>query len=178
MNKVTLLILALFGFMTMNGQAQMSVAATVGLQVPLGDFATGRNMGLGFTIIGKYMVKDNLALGASVGFSQFSTDGVGGVNISIMPITGLAEYHFGESSMRPYVGADLGVYTTTSSGVNGVGVNFSNSDSNFGFAPTVGLVFGKSESLTFMVNGKYNTIVGEGASSSWLGVNLGAIFQL
>ena len=178
MKKLIFLVLSLLGFMTMNVQAQISVGATVGLQVPTGDFADAANMGLGFTIIGKYMVKDNLALGASVGYSQFGTDKDGlNVNYSIIPITGLIEYHFGEGSLRPYVGADLGVYTLKTH-IKFQGASTSDSKSNFGFAPTGGLIFGKSESLSFVVNAKYNYIMGDGNFDSWIGINFGAFFKL
>jgi outer membrane protein W len=176
MKKVILVVLTLVGFMTMNVQAQMAVGGTVGLQVPVGDFAEGINMGFGITVIGKYMVKDNLALGASVGYSQFGTD-IEDVNLSIRPITGLVEYHFGTEGVRPYIGADVGVYTVKAN-VKSQGVNVSASESYLGFAPTGGLIFGKSESLSFVVNAKYHFVMSEGASTSWLGANFGVIFQL
>ena len=176
MKKSILVVLALFGFMTMNAQAQMAVGGTVGLQVPVGDFGDEANIGFGFTIIGKYMVMDNLAVGASVGYSQFGTD-FDDINYSIRPITGLVEYHFGDASIRPYIGADVGVYTIKAN-VKTQGVKASVGDSFFGFAPTGGVTFGKSESLSFMINAKYNVMTTHDSPSSWLGVNFGAIFQL
>ena len=176
MKKVILVVFALVGFMTMNVQAQMAVGATVGLQVPMGDFAEGTNMGFGITVIGKYMVKDNLALGVSVGYSQFGTD-VDDVNFSIRPITGLVEYHFGTEGIRPYVGADVGVYTAKAN-IKSQGVNVSASESYLGFAPTGGVIFGKSESLSFMANVKYNVMLTDETSTGWIGINFGAIFQL
>lgn len=176
MKKIILLVLALLSFMAMNAQAQMSVGATAGLQLPMGDFADGFKMGIGFNISGRYMLKDNLAVGANVGFTKFGGE-VDGYSASIMPITGMVEYYFSEGSMRPFVGGDVGLYNYKIN-IDVAGFESSASETYLGFAPTGGVLIEKSESLSFIIKGKYHIVTTEGSSSSWLGVNAGVIFKL
>ncbi len=78
--------------------------------------ADGMKTGFGFDLLGKYMLNENLAVGVDVGWARFGTEDLGleedveASGSGLCPITALAEYHFGTGKVKPFVGADLGLY--------------------------------------------------------------------
>jgi outer membrane protein W len=174
MKKTILLgvMLLIFGV----SQAQIHVGATIGPQFPMGNFSDGFNIGFGFNVVGKYMLKENMAVGLNLGYTRFGT-GSEGVTGSMIPITGLFEYHFDAGNIKPYVGADLGLY---SYGVKYklFGETASDSKVYFGFAPTVGALYALNDKLSLCANLKFNCVLTEDNSATWLGLNVGAIFKI
>jgi opacity protein-like surface antigen len=173
--KKTLLIAAMLLVFGVT-QAQIHVGATIGPQFPLGDFGDAAKAGFGLNVAGKYMLNENMAVGLNLGYTRFGT-GVEDFSYSMIPVTGLFEYHFGTGNIKPYAGADLGLYS--------FGVKFkigdeSSSDSKmyFGFAPTVGALYGLSDKLSLCANLKFNCVLSEGDASTWLGLNVGAIIKI
>jgi opacity protein-like surface antigen len=176
MKKLQVFVVAIFCFVAFNANAQMSFGGTLGLTMPMGDFGTGLKTGFGLNVIGKYSLADNMAVGASVGYSSF---GSGSENISfgVIPITGIFEYSFGEGAFKPYIGSDLGLYMFRSK-ITFLGVSSSSSSTYFGFAPTAGVMYDISDNLSFCANAKYNFVMSEGSNSTWIGLNAGIIFKL
>ena len=181
MKKVHILILAFLSIIVFNAHAQIDIGATIGLQIPTGNFGDGVKTGFGFNVVGKYILKENIAVGLSLGYISFGMKDTGMEGISasaaIMPITGLFEYHFGSGKVRPYLGADLGLYRLTAK-AKYQGVTASTSSSYFGFAPVAGIICGISEKLSFCANLKYNDVLSEGDSTTWLGINAGIILKI
>jgi opacity protein-like surface antigen len=176
MKKFQILILVFNVFFVFNSQAQINVGATVGVQLPMGTFGDGFKTGFGFNAVGKYMLKENMAVGLNLGYTKFGTE-VEGLSGSMMPITGLFEYHFGTGNIKPYVGADLGLYIYSVK-VEILGQSSSDSKMYFGFAPTGGVLYGLSDMLSLCANLKYNYVMTEGDAASWLGINVGAIIKI
>jgi outer membrane protein W len=180
MKKFTVLFLALFCLFSFSANAQMSGGATLGLQAPIGDFADGAKMGVGINLFGKYMLNDNMAVGANLGYNRFGAEDFGwdevdyNASFSMIPITGLFEYHFGGSSLKPYVGADLGIYRFGMR-VKYEGESESESELYFGLAPVAGITYDINETLKFIANLKLHNVFAEDESLSWIGINAGVI---
>ena len=181
MKKVLVLIFAFLCIIVFNAQAQIDIGATIGVQIPTGSFGDGVKTGFGFNVVGKYMLKENIALGLNLGdqFFGMKDSGLesGSASVSIIPITALFEYHFGSGKVKPYLGADLGLYVLTAK-IKILGVKASSSNTYFGFAPVGGIMCELSEKMSFCANIKYNDVLSEGESSSWLGINAGIIFKI
>jgi hypothetical protein len=109
MKKIQIIAFVLLGFIAFNSQAQINVGATIGAQFPVGKFGDVFKTGFGFNAVGKYMLKENIAIGLNLGYTKFGTD-YDGYSCSMVPITGLFEYHFSFGNIEPYIGADLGIY--------------------------------------------------------------------
>ena len=176
MRKLRILVVAIISFVTFSASAQIGIGGTVGLTLPMGDFGNGLKTGFGFNAIGKYNLSDNMAIGASVGYSSFGT-GSDNLSFGVIPITGLFEYSFGSGAFKPYLGSDLGLYMFRSK-VTFFGNSSSSSDTYFGFAPTAGATYEFKSNLSFCANLKYNFVMSDNSNSTWLGINAGIIFKL
>lgn len=182
MKKALILIALFIGFIVFSAQAQINVGATVGVQIPTGSMSDGMKTGFGFDLLGKYMLNENLALGVDIGWARFGTEDLGieeDVNASgqFIPITALAEYHFGTGKVKPFVGADLGMYIFKIK-ASYQGISASTSDSYFGFAPIAGIEYDIKDNLAFTANLKYNYILVEEDDGSYFGINAGVILKI
>jgi opacity protein-like surface antigen len=181
MRKTLILFVAFIGLIVFNTQAQINVGATVGVQIPTGSMADGMKTGFGFDLLGKYMLNDNLAVGLDVGWARFGAEDLEYEDVeasgSFIPITALAEYHFGTGKVKPFAGIDLGLYIFKAK-VSSQGYSVSTSDSYFGFAPLAGIEYDIKDNLAFTANLKYNYILIEEDDGSYLGINVGMIFKL
>jgi len=185
MKKISILVFALLGFFAFNAQAQINVGATIGAQIPMGDFSNDLKTGFGINAVGKYMLNENMALGLNLGYSKFGTD-IDGLSCSMMPVTALFEYYFGDGNVKPFLGADLGLYNYNAKveyTIMGQSQSSSDSKSYLGFAPTVGILCDLNDNFSLLANLKYNYVMskddatGESAAT-WLGINVGAIFRI
>ena len=165
----------------------MNFGASVGVQFPTGSGSEGMKTGFGFNVVGKYFLKENIAVGLNSGylrfgikeFSLFGADFSG--STSFIPITGLFEYHFGTGKIKPYLGADLGAYiviTKAEGTYQGEHQSDSNSEAHFGFAPVAGLSAEINDNTSFWANLKYNDVTASGGSATWFGINAGLIFKI
>jgi len=182
MKKISILIIALLGFIVFNSHAQINIGATVGVQIPTGTMADGMTTGFGFDIVGKYMLSENLAVGVDVGWARFGTEDLGleqdvSASGSFIPLTGLIEYHFGTGKVKPFIGTDIGLYIFKVK-ASYMGISASTSQSYFGFAPLGGIEYDIKDNLAFTANLKYNFVLAEGDNVSYLGINVGIIFKL
>jgi hypothetical protein len=177
--KKIFLLFAFAAIFSVKAQAQVQLGLHAGVGIPMGTFGDGFNLGIGGGGNFKYLLSDNFALGASVSYYTFGSKStnVGPIKIeapalNLIPIHANAEYYFGDGSTKPFIGADLGVTMRSSSAAG------SKSQSNFSFAPILGIKFGLGESVDLFGNAKYNLITGELASTSYIGINFGLLFNL
>ncbi len=180
MRKIQILLVVVLAFLALNVNAQINIGATIGAQLPMGSFGDGYKTGFGFNAVGKYMLKENMAVGLNLGYSAFGSD-VDGVSSSMMPITGLFEYHFGSGALKPYVGADLGMYRfgyKMEMEIMGEKISESGSEMYLGFAPTGGILYGMSDKLSLCANLKYNYVMSEGDAATFLGINVGIVYKI
>lgn len=180
MKKLSLLFLVLFCFFSFSANAQIYGGATLGLQAPIGDFGDAADMGFGINLTGKYMLNENMAVGLNLGYNRFGGEdwdlGEGDYKISysMIPITGLFEYHFGGDVVKPYLGADLGLYSFGATVKYG-GESESDSELYIGFAPVAGILYDLNENLKLCANIKFHNVFAEGESLSWFGINAGVV---
>ncbi len=183
MKKLSLMFLALICFFTFNANAQILGGATLGLQAPIGDFADGAKMGVGINLVGKYMIKENMAVGLNIGYNRFGAEDFGfdeydiDASYSMIPVTGLFEYHFAGNSIKPYVGADLGLYSFGDK-VKYEGESEKDSEIYLGLAPVAGITYDINDNVTFCANLKIHNVFSDGDTASWIGINAGVIIPL
>ena len=181
MKKTLILIVAFIVFIVFSTQAQINVGATVGVQIPTGSMADGMKTGFGFDLLGKYMLNENLAVGVDIGWARFGTEDLDYEDVEasgqFIPLTALAEYHFGTGKVKPFVGADLGLYIFKVK-AKYQGISASTSESYFGFAPLAGIEYDIKDNLAFTANLKYNYILIEDDDGSYFGINVGIIYKL
>lgn len=178
MKKTSLLIFVLMCFLSYNAKAQFVAGATLGLQVPVGDFGDGAKAGVGINLSGHYMLKENMAVGLNIGFNRFGGQDFGfgdedyNYSYSMIPVTGLFEYHFSAGSIKPYAGLELGLYNF------GYRVKYGgeverDGESYFGLAPAAGVLYNINENLILCANLKLNNVFAEGDNLTWIGINAG-----
>lgn len=168
-------IVALFLFSGLAANAQIKVGVNGGVQIPTGDLGDGAKTGFGGGLSGKYMLNPNMGVGLNLGYYSYggkevtaAAEGSEGVtstsvdnassktDISIIPITANYTYYFGEGSLKPYVGVDLGAAIMK---MKNDAYGIDSSSTKFMFAPVVGVEYGLTESLALELNVKYNFIV-------------------
>jgi hypothetical protein len=192
MKKILLaLSIAVMAFST-NAQ-QIKLGGNLGLAVPMGDFGDVAGTGFGFSATGKYMLNEQMAVGANLGYYGFGEKeysvGYGTVKVgySIIPVTGLFHYYFLTEGLKVYAGGDLGFYSckatvTTPSysayGYTVAGGTASTSETKIGFAPTVGVEYPINDMLSFEGNLKYQYIATSGTAITAFGINVGILYNL
>lgn len=114
--------------------------------------------------------------------------------VTLTPVTGTLDYYFTEGGLlRPYIGADAGVYFSKyDAKLNGNTILESSRHSNFGAAPRAGLIFAFGN-MGIQVEGIYHFVFGNKnhssttgsagnidfeSTSKFGGVNVGVIFGL
>jgi len=159
--KIKSLLLVAIIAMSFAANAQIKLGAGLGLAIPMGDFLgkdyTNMGMGFGLNVTGTYMLNDNMGVGAGVGYYTMSNKDDSKGKINITPVVGNFTYYFGGDAIKPYAGADLGIYMVKGE-YDGTEVF---SLSQIGFAPTVGAEYGLNDMLAINANLKYCYITGD-----------------
>lgn len=175
--KITLAVaVVLFAFVA---NAQIKINAGAGLVLPMGTFGDAYKMGFGGYVGGKYMLNDNMAVGATIGFaslkptSDYETLFGDDIKYTLIPVAANFTYYFGTEGFKPYAGVDLGYYVMKAK-IMGISV----STNEIGFAPTLGFEYSFSDKLGLDVNAKYHYIMTEGDASTAVGVNVGIVYNL
>lgn len=172
-------VLAALTFLSVAASAQIKIGADLNVGMPTSsDFGDYAGTGFGGGINAKYMFNENM--GAGLGFSYLSFPGkdfADGINFTIMPITANFTYYFMTETLKPYAGIDLGLYTASSD------ADGAESESDFGFAPVVGMEYAFTDALALNVNLKYNYIMSKDddkgtEDTSFLGINVGIVYSL
>jgi len=176
MKSIKIFAFVLLSFFALNTHAQMHIGATIGAQVPMGDFGDAMNPGFGINFFGKYSLNESMAVGLNVGYHSFGSD-LEGFSCTMMPVTGLFEYYLGSGAMKPYLGVDLGFYKY-SFDMEFMGISSSVSETYLGFAPTGGILYGLNDKMSLVANLKYNVVLSEDSSTGYLGINAGLVYQI
>lgn len=178
MKKTSLVIVVLMCFISYNAKAQFVAGGTLGLQAPVGYFGDWAKVGVGINLSGQYMLKENMAVGLNIGFNRFGGQDFGfgdedyNYSYSMIPITGLFEYHFTVSSIKPYAGLELGFYHMGFRAKYGREVE-RDGEFYFGLAPTAGVLYSINDNLILCGNLKLHNVFAEEQSLTWLGINAG-----
>lgn len=183
MKKLVSLFVVVGCLMVISNQsnAQISAGVTGGALIWSAD---GESITYpGGTLTLRYGISDNLRIGANLGyFFKKESETIEGTTFSSstswVPITGAIEYSFGGEKFSPYAGLDLGLYRLSAS-VDVEGLDISVSDSYFGFAPTLGMMYNLSDNLALNANAKYHYILPgeEGEAQSLIGIGAGIVLK-
>lgn len=133
--------------------------------LPMGDAYSG---GIGFYLEPKYNISDAIALGLRMEWAILGAGDAYGENVSISALGSYlltGDYYLSTNSVRPYVGAGLGLYNFGKVSVGDVTV--AEAGSKFGFAPRIGLLLGH-----FRTGLEYNVVTGV-KDSNYLALKIG-----
>ena len=159
--------------------AQLSVGATGGAVIWSAEGES--NTFPGGTLTLRYGIGEKIRVGANLGYFVKSVNEVDGDldisgSISGVPITGTFEYSFGGESFSPYAGLDLGFYRLGVS-FKEDGANLTISDSFFGLAPTLGVMYNLSDNLALNANAKYHYVLAGDEALGLIGIGAGIVFK-
>jgi hypothetical protein len=196
MNRVKIFLSALFlvGILAYSTAQSSLFTISYSTGTPLGntgDYIENYSW-RGMSIEGRYFIERDLSLGFYIAWNVFHQrlldyeerfeNGVLYGNqyryINAYPILLVAHYHLlPESSVRPYIGAGLGLYSMNRR--TDMGLYYSETKSwHFGLAPEAGLWFDVAPYLNLMIGAKYNYAVKaqKADAYSFLNVNVGMTF--
>ena len=162
--------------------AQVSIGIAPGIQIPMGDFGKGSNLGFGGGVSGEYAITENIGVGLNVGFFTFGAkdleEGASG-STSIIPIALTGKYYFITEGFKPYGGVNVG-FNMVGFHAKFEGVSISTTKGYMGVAPVLGCQYAFSDALALDVNAKYNLIFGkkeELGTVGTIGFNVGIVYS-
>lgn len=179
MKKLLTLLMITLCMLSIHNQsfAQLSVGATGGAVI---WSAEGESVTFpGGTLTLRYGIGEKIRVGANLGYfvkNEKDADLDISASTSWVPITGTFEYSFGGESFSPYAGLDLGLYRLGVS-IGADGENLTISDSYFGLAPTLGLMYNLSDNLALNANAKYHYVLADDDAQSLIGIGAGIVFK-
>lgn len=160
-----------------SGASQMRLSATVGAEVPTGNFSDFWGVGWGLNVTFEYWQNSPLSFIGTVGYNWWTpkNDTPADYKYSTVPLMFGFRYYFTRGEIHPYLGTELGAQFTkysreTTSGNTVVSTDVS--DTRFGFSPFLGMKARISRSMDIDVNVKYNIITTD-PNTTFLGVNAG-----
>lgn len=129
--------------------AQIMSGVDAGGAIPVGNLSSYSSGGISLAIAGKFFVVERVAIGFNAGWQYFFGKNNG--NFSIIPLRVTGEYYFKDEGarIRPYAGADLGLYIDSYTGAIRL---------KFGVAPGGGVQFELSDAVNLGIGVKYNII--------------------
>lgn len=171
------LIVVVAGLMTA-ANAQFQIGATFNGIVPVSPSTISDvyEFGFGGTLVARYGLSDNVRIGLDIGYYSHSGK-VTGYSASFMPINAVFEYSFATEGFMPYVGAGIGLTSSTIK-VDFFGTTAKATSTNFNVAPTLGFRYGLSDNLDLDFNVKYNLIFDDGDTIGLLPIGLGVVYKL
>ncbi|WP_068704977.1 OmpW family outer membrane protein [Paludibacter jiangxiensis] len=179
MRKLVLLAIFAVGvFFTSN--AQFKIGANLNVGIPTGDLNDAVGIGVGGTVTGLYEFSNSFAAGVQIGYISFAEKDNSGITFSVIPITAVGKYYFSESNFKPYISADLGLYSMKAKAsmlMSAYDISVSATKTNFGVAPALGFEYLLSEKLLLDANAKYTNIFTEDSPTSYLGINVGFVYK-
>lgn len=180
MKKIAFAMAAVAALFCFEGHAQkMNVGINASPSLPLGDFGDAAEFGIGGGLSFDYYFNDHFNLGVEGEYIVFpvEADNVD-ESFNLIPVQLTGAYHTdAENILDLYAGTGVGIFTMGSS------VEGTESNSNFGISPRVGLAWEISDLLFFDFNVRYSMIFSEdektgGTNSSYLGFNVGLLYSL
>lgn len=179
-------LLIIVALLSVNSSAQthpMRVGGQVGLGLPLGNLSDAYSAGFSINGLFIYNLQNQLDLTGNLGYMRLGSKVSGlDASFSTVPLLAGIRYSFaGSSAFTPYVGAELGLFfssTTVSYDFGFFGTQTATASStDFGFIPQAGFTYPLSPALTLDANLKFNIITG-GGSETILGINAGVTYGL
>lgn len=189
--KKVLLVLVILSFFAVNTYGQvgkMTVGGNLVLALPMGTFGDLYSTGFGGTATFTYRVIPNLDLTGTLGYISFGYD-VSNLDgsFSSVPFLVGGRYYFEAGSIKPYVGAELGLHFGSTSvdlpsfsagGFSFGGGSQSASSTDFGFGFGGGVQVPVGDKLHVDGTLQYNLIATSGSSSGYISVEAGVAYGI
>jgi outer membrane protein W len=160
--------------------SQIRLSVQPGLQIPSGAVSDNAGLGFGGLLTFEFSRKADINYYAAVGFYLFgkNEDLPSNIDYSLsdIPIVAGARYYLAKSDFRPYFGIEAGLHLVAVS-IN-YGTEVKAEDAYFGFSPFVGFKTYLSRTMDLDINVKYNSVLAEGESINYIGMNFGLQFLL
>jgi opacity protein-like surface antigen len=168
MRKILLAIILLSGLSVFTAQAQMSVGPGLEIALPIGDFSSVANLGIGATGQFQYNINESMAVTGTTGYIHFLTD-VDGVSFGMIPIQVGFKYYF---SGGLYGMGQLGLHMARSS-YSYLGTSYSDTSNEFSFGVGAGYELALSK-MKLDLAGRFQLI----NDANYLGVRAGLVFPI
>jgi opacity protein-like surface antigen len=141
------LFVALLSISSQTQAQSFAVAGNLGFNLPIDN----QKIGFGAGLKGMYFPSPKFAVGASIQYLRYNYYW----DLTMTSYSAFANYYFTESGFRPYVGADLGLYSYR--------WEFGYTDSSYlGFAPVLGVLYDFNDQWALDVNARYAFLAGSG----------------
>jgi len=139
---------ALFAY---TASAQFHLELGLNFDSPSGDFKDSYDLGFGGYLEPRYAINENIDVGlhiGAIGFAGGDFSGAANADVSaaaVTPVLATGHYRFTTNKVAPYAGLGLGLYFVKTGEVtaNNQVLAESETESEFGFAPRVGVFIGR-----------------------------------
>ncbi|WEK18098.1 MAG: outer membrane beta-barrel protein [Candidatus Pedobacter colombiensis] len=181
MKKKLLLALTFVTSIVISANAQnykkVKVDIGLGYAIPKGGESGGTKAGATFTVEPHYRLSDALSVGVrfeGAGLGHLTNPGTNDEKVKVSVLTSYCatgEYYFSNTGFRPFAGAGLGFYKSSSVDIDSsTGSNFTTipGASEFGFFPRAGFETGH-----FRMSAEYNII---GGNAGYFAAKIGFFF--
>lgn len=196
--KKYLLILSISTFLSLPIFAQgISVDVGAGGLIPLCKFRDSIKTGLGGSLTIGYAVSDNLTITGRSGYFHFPGETVHletatrETSFGIIPVLFGIRYYLPfsdalslDGKLRTYGSVEVGVFVMRSETTAPIAkvscreVIAQETESKFGFSPTIGFQYKLSEVVYLDIDGNYSYIATEGNPTMWFGFGVGLQFDI
>lgn len=153
---------------------ESKIGGNLGILIPFGNLGDAVNTGFGFVGTYQYKVETDFNLTGSLGYYYFGGKAAG-ISVTSIPLLVGCQIEFKGKKVKPYVGADLGLYFSSAKSENG---NSSGSRTQFGIAGKVGIEYPINKELNFDGHLKLNYIFDTPDNSFFLGLFVGVNYIL
>ncbi|MBC7893557.1 MAG: outer membrane beta-barrel protein [Sphingobacteriaceae bacterium] len=154
LKRAALALVVLAVLLSTNANAQIQLGLSGAHFSPTENGAKFSDGYWGGGVTGRYFVVPKFAVGLN---GRYFARSESGFTINVIPVTAQAEFFFTEGKVRPYVGAEAGLYIFKAK-FELLGVSESTSESNFGLAPKAGIQFMFTEKIGLDLNAGYHLI--------------------
>lgn len=165
-------------------EEKFGVSLQANYALPTNHLFSYSGSGYGVSLTFCYIIDNNFSLTGSVGdmgFDEGNVPGISSYYLNIIQLNAGLRYGLGTSTIRPYIGFDTGLFTTTSLTAVSYGwfsIEQYDNTNNFALAPLLGVKI-PIGATTLDITAKYTMIfLGGGGTTEYTGINAGVYFPL
>lgn len=183
MKKFSLLLM-LFVLLTITTYSQKSnimLGVDAGFGIPTGDFSNAAKLGFGLNGVFSYYLQKNLIFTGTLGYWNFGLKGNSSVvngSHSVIPINAGIQYRFPSREYTPFIGLETFLYHFSTSIELSILGSTSDSETQFGFTPLVGIALPLQKNMEFRGQMKYVIIFTSGSNATYLNLLGGLHFWI
>jgi len=173
---LVVLVLLAFGLTQKSHAQSFRFGLDGGLAAPMFDYSDAVGPGFAIHASAKFVVFNKLGIGLLYGYQRVSREQNGVTNsISVQPLNVSLDYAFLPGFIHPYIGLDGGLFFRRNA-LDFLGNTFSDSDSEFGLAPNVGVRVDIGDKFGVNVNGRLQWIAIENADDYYAAFLMAGVY--